>query len=127
MLSLIGKEISSTQATIAELTERIKKALAPYENALELLKKVPGISAKSAQDLVVEIGLEISVFPSEKHLAYWAGISPGNNESAGKKKRTYHSRQQAGKNLTCRDSVGGKPGKRHILQGEVSQDSGTAR
>jgi transposase len=86
MLSVIGKEMASTQVTIAELTERIKEALSPYENALELLKKVPGISTKSAQDLVAEIGLDMSVFPSEKHLASWAGISPGNNESAGKKK-----------------------------------------
>ena len=53
---------------------------------MELLKKVPGISSKSVEDLVAEIGLDMSVFPTEKHLASWAGMAPGNNESAGKKK-----------------------------------------
>ncbi len=86
MLQLIRKEIADTQQTIESLSKRIKEVLSPYENALELLKKVPGISAKSVEDLVAEIGLDMSVFPTEKHLASWAGMAPGNNESAGKKK-----------------------------------------
>jgi transposase len=53
---------------------------------LELLKKVPGISSKRVEDLVAEIDLDMSVFTTEKHLASWAGMAPGNNESAGKKK-----------------------------------------
>ena len=86
MLQLIRKEIADTEQTIESLSKRIKEVLSPYENALELLKKVPGISAKSVEDLVAEIGLDMSVFPTEKHLASWAGMAPGNNESAGKKK-----------------------------------------
>ena len=86
MLQLIRKEIADTEQTIESLNKRIKEVLSPYENALELLKKVPGISAKSVEDLVAEIGLDMSVFPTEKHLASWAGMAPGNNESAGKKK-----------------------------------------
>jgi|SRR5690554_190143 len=86
MLQIIRQEIAGTQHTIESLTRRIKEVLSPYENALELLKKVPGISSKSVEDLVAEIGLDMSVFPTEKHLASWAGMSPGNNESAGKKK-----------------------------------------
>lgn len=86
MLQLIRKEINDTEQTIESLNQRIKEVLSPYENALELLKKVPGISAKSVEDLVAEIGLDMSVFPTEKHLASWAGMAPGNNESAGKKK-----------------------------------------
>ena len=49
-------------------------------------KEVPGLSTKTVEDLVAEIGLDMSVFPSEKHLASWSGMCPGNNESAGKKK-----------------------------------------
>ena len=60
--------------------------LSPYENVLELLKEVPGLGTKSVEDLIAEIGLDMSVFPTEKHLASWAGVAPGNNESAGKKK-----------------------------------------
>jgi transposase len=86
MLQLIRKEIDNTLRTIESLDQRIKEVLSPYDNALELLKKVPGISVKSAEDLVAEIGLDMNVFPTEKHLASWAGMSPGNNESAGKKK-----------------------------------------
>jgi transposase len=86
MLQIIRQEIAGTQQTIESLTQRIKEVLSPYENALELLQKVPGISSKSVEDLVAEIGLDMGVFPTEKHLASWAGMSPGNNESAGKKK-----------------------------------------
>lgn len=86
MLQLIRQEIDNTLRTIESLDQRIKEVLSPYDNVLELLKKVPGISAKSAEDLVAEIGLDMNVFPTEKHLASWAGMAPGNNESAGKKK-----------------------------------------
>ena len=60
--------------------------LAPYDNVMEALAEIPGIERKVAEDLVAEIGLDMTKFPSEKHLASWAGICPGNNESAGKKK-----------------------------------------
>ena len=93
MLQLIRKEIADTEQTIDSLNKRIKEVLSPYENALELLKKVPGISAKSVEDLVAEIGLDMSVFPTEKHLASWAGMAPGNNESAGKKKADEQPRE----------------------------------
>ncbi len=86
MLQMIRKDISSTETVIAEITVRIKELLSPYDNVLELLKQVPGLNAKTVEDLVAEIGLDMSVFPNEKHLCSWVGISPGNNESAGKKK-----------------------------------------
>jgi transposase len=86
MLSTIRQEIANTLQSIESLDQRIKEVLSPYQNALELLKKVPGISTKSAEDLVAEIGLDMDVFPTEKHIASWAGMCPGNNESAGKKK-----------------------------------------
>ncbi|MFI3321264.1 MAG: transposase [Rikenellaceae bacterium] len=61
-----------------------------------MLKKVHGISNKSAEDLVAEIGLDMNVFPSEKHLSLWVGIALGNNESAGKKSgRITHGNKQA--------------------------------
>jgi len=86
MLQIIRQEIAATLQIIEKLNQRIKTVLSPYENALELLKKVPGISSKSVEDLVAEIGLDMSVFPTENHLSSWAGMAPGNNESAGKKK-----------------------------------------
>jgi transposase len=86
MLQIIRQEIGYIATYHRKPDQRIKEVLSPYENALELLKKVPGISSKSVEDLVAEIGLDMNVFPTEKHLASWAGMSPGNNESAGKKK-----------------------------------------
>ncbi len=86
MIGIHRQEIANSEQTIESLNGRIREILQPYENVLELLKKVPGISSKSAEGLVAEIGLDMSVFPSEKNLASWAGMCPGNNESAGKKK-----------------------------------------
>ena len=115
MLQIIRQEIASTLQTIENLNQRIKTALSPYENALELLKKVPGISSKSVEDLVAEIGLDMTVFPTEKHLSSWAGMSPGNNESAGKKKRTNNSGKQASKSSTNRNCLGGNKDEEYIL------------
>jgi len=52
----------------------------------EKLKAIPGLNTKTVEDLVAEIGLDMSAFPSEKHLASWAGMCPGSNESAGKRR-----------------------------------------
>jgi transposase len=94
MLQTIKKDIASCEAIISELNARIKQMLAPYDNVLELLKEVPGLSTKSVEDLIAEIGLDMSVFPDDKHIASWCGVAPGNNESAGKKKkRTHYPRQ----------------------------------
>lgn len=86
MLQILKKEIALREATVEELNLRIKAILQPYKNPLELLHTIPGISTKSAEDLIAEIGLDMSVFPSANHFASWAGFAPGNNESAGKKK-----------------------------------------
>jgi transposase len=86
LLNNIRKNSQFLEEQILELSQQIKSSLSKYENALELLCQIPGLSTKTAEDLVAEIGLDMSVFPSEKHLCSWVGISPGNNESAGKKK-----------------------------------------
>ena len=90
MLQIIRQEIAGTLQTIESLNQRIKEVLSPYENALEMLQRVPGINSKSVEDFVAEIGLDMNTFPTERHLASWAGMSPGNNESAGKKKVVVH-------------------------------------
>ena len=85
MLKKIRKSMGQTQEVIDEITERIRQLLSPYENVVELLREIPGLNRKTVEDLIAEIGLDISQFPSEKHIASWAGMCPGNNESAGKK------------------------------------------
>ena len=54
--------------------------------AVELLESIPGVGERTAQTIVAEIGVDMSRFPSAKHLASWAGVCPGNYESAGKRK-----------------------------------------
>jgi transposase len=86
LLQMIRQNILSREAVIEELNKRIKTKLMEYDNVLERLKKIPGLDTKTIENLLAEIGLDMSVFPSENHLASWAGMCPGNNESAGKKK-----------------------------------------
>jgi transposase len=64
----------------------MEQYFAPYQKEVELLDTIPGVGPQVAQVILAEIGPDMSVFPSEAHLSSWAGLSPGNNESAGKKK-----------------------------------------
>jgi transposase len=69
---------------IVTLSERVEEVLAPFAERLTRLDTIPGISRTTAQVLVAEIGVDMTVFPTPGHLASWAGLCPGQNESAGK-------------------------------------------
>src|SRR4030067_327342 len=73
-----------------ELIERqskeIEDHIAPFLQEIQLLDTIPGVDQKVAEAIVAEIGVDMSRFPSDRHLASWAGLCPGNNESAGKRK-----------------------------------------
>jgi transposase len=71
---------------IERLTEMIEAQIAPFEAAAELLCSIPGVQRRSAENIIAEIGTDMSCFPSERHLASWAGQCPGNHESAGKRR-----------------------------------------
>jgi transposase len=71
---------------IAQLHQRIDEKIKPYQHDVDLICTTPGIDTVSAQHIFAEVGGDISLFPSEGHLASWIGICPGNNESAGKRK-----------------------------------------
>ncbi len=71
---------------IAACSARIEEQIAPFASALTLLETVPGVGRRNAEVIVAEIGTDMSVFPSSRHLASWAKLAPGNNESAGKRK-----------------------------------------
>ena len=102
LLEIIRQNIALAEASIESLSVRIREMLSVYDNVLENLKAIPGLSKKTVEDLIAEIGLDMGVFPTEKHLASWAGMCPGNNESAGKKKssRTTHGNKQVKAVLT---------------------------
>jgi transposase len=64
--------------------------VAPFAEQIRLLTSIPGIADRVAAVIVSEIGVDMSRFPSAKHLAAWAGLAPGNNESAGRRRRARH-------------------------------------
>jgi transposase len=72
--------------TIAAVSEEVDDRLAPFAQDLAQLDTIPGINKRTAEVIIAELGVDMSVFPSEHHLASWAGLCPGNNESAGKHK-----------------------------------------
>jgi transposase len=76
-----------------ELEVRIDEKLQPYREQYELLQTIPGVKEMTAASILAEIGPDMSQFETAKHLCSWAGISPGNNQSAGKSK---HSRIKKG-------------------------------
>lgn len=71
---------------IAQASEEIARRLHPFEDALTLLDTIPGVGRQTAECLLAEIGVDLTRFPSARHLASWAGVCPGNHESAGKRK-----------------------------------------
>ena len=71
---------------IASLSTAIAEQIAPFEKAVELLCTIPGVQRRTAEVLVAEIGVDMSVFPTAKQLASWAGQCPGNDQSAGKRR-----------------------------------------
>jgi transposase len=71
---------------IAGLTDTIGEQIAPFEKAVELLCTIPGVQRRTAEVIVAEIGVDMSVFPTAKELASWAGQCPGNDQSAGKRR-----------------------------------------
>jgi transposase len=74
------------EGAVATLSERIAAILAPFADAVQRLDTIPGVNQRTAEVLIAEIGVDMSRFPSHRHLASWTGICPGNHESAGKHK-----------------------------------------
>ena len=86
MLKIIKKSIEEKEEIIKELEEQIDVATAQYTVEVNLLQTIDGVGKDSAIGMISEIGVNMEQFPNEHHLSSWAGMSPGNNESAGKKK-----------------------------------------
>jgi transposase len=78
-------QIDSLDETIARFDARIQEISTPFEAAIGLLDTIPGVARPTAEMIVAEIGTDMGHFPSADHLASWAGVAPGNHESAGKR------------------------------------------
>jgi transposase len=78
--------IDTLDAAVQNLHERIDLVLAPHQHIVELLCTIPGVQTHAAQVLIAECGLDMTVFPTVRHFASWAGACPGHHESAGRRR-----------------------------------------
>ena len=86
MLKIMLQTIAFYGDQIIRLEMEVNELIEPYRLEHELLQTIPGIKKKAANHIIAELSANMDHFPSEKHLSSWAGLCPGNNESAGKKK-----------------------------------------
>jgi len=85
ILGAMRQHIRTLDTLIENLDAEISQCLSAQSEILEVLETIPGVGERSAQVILAEIGWDMSIFPTAHHLASWAGVCPGNNESAGKK------------------------------------------
>lgn len=86
LLAQIIDHIDDLNRRIGELDKLVQEYMAEYEAAIAAIDEIPGIARRSAEVILAEIGLDMSRFPSAAHLCSWAGVCPGNYQSAGKRK-----------------------------------------
>ncbi len=86
MLERMLAHIDVLEDDIAALSARIEEQISPFAAKLQLLCTIPGVQQRTAEVIIAETGGDMSAFPSAKHLASWAGVCPGQRESAGKRK-----------------------------------------
>ncbi|HEV8659608.1 MAG TPA: transposase, partial [Thermoanaerobaculia bacterium] len=85
--------VDDLERKLRRVEELIDQKVLPYESIINLLDTAPGINRTTAVEILGEIGTDVSVWPSERHLSAWAGTCPGNRESAGVRR---HARSREG-------------------------------
>ena len=85
-MRLVHAHMDYITSTLTDIDSMINSLVEPYENAVQLLCTIPGVDRNSAITILSEIGTDMTQFSNSKRLCCWAGLTPGNNESAGKKK-----------------------------------------
>jgi transposase len=86
LIERILAHIDFLDESILQVQAEIDQQLVPYREAVELLDTIPGVGPTTAATIVAEIGTDMSRFPTAKHLASWAGLCPGANQSGGKRR-----------------------------------------
>lgn len=86
LLNRLNEMAAATERVNEQLRQQVEKNTDPFvTEAIKLLETIPGVGRRIAETIVSEIGVDMSCFPSDAHLASWAGMCPANNESAGKR------------------------------------------
>ena len=86
IVSQILAHLDYLEEMIAALTGEVEQRLAPFAPKAQLLCTIPGVGARNSQVIIAELGPDMDRFSTDRHAASWAGICPGNNESAGKRR-----------------------------------------
>ncbi len=86
MLRLLMEQFDHLDSAVHLLEVRIEETLRPSEEAIRRLSTIPGVDRVTAENILAEIGTDMSRFRTAAHIASWAGMCPGNYESAGKQK-----------------------------------------
>ncbi|HEX8667220.1 MAG TPA: IS110 family transposase [Allosphingosinicella sp.] len=87
VLDLHLRRMAAIEADLAALDARIEAQMEPFRAQRALLRQIPGVDDRVAATIIAEIGIDMSVFGSAMRLASWAGVCPGNHESAGRQRR----------------------------------------
>lgn len=87
VLKQLLRRFDDLTSDISDLESEIRRLLSPMTADVQRLIQIPGVDEVAAAAILAEIGADMSVFPSAKHLASWGGLSPGSEESAGKPKK----------------------------------------
>ena len=88
MLQSQFRHLDFLDGEIAGMDEQVVSRMRPFEEAIQRLDAIPGVGPRTAEDVLSEIGLDMTRFPTSDHISSWAKMCPGNNESAGKRKGT---------------------------------------
>jgi transposase len=88
LISQALTELDNLEESMSALAARVEQHLIPFAQQIERLSTIPGVKRIAATVILSEIGADMSSFPNTAHLASWAGMAPGNHESAGKRRRT---------------------------------------
>jgi transposase len=86
LLRALLEQIESLEGLIARFDGQIEAAMVPFVTAAGRLQAIPGVGAKAAEVIVAEVGADLAPFPTAGHLSSWAGLCPGNDQSAGKRR-----------------------------------------
>lgn len=87
LLQLLWKQLHQQELLIAELEAKIVELTQPFAAEIERLDAIPGVDRRVAEVVLAELGPDMTPFRTHRHVASWAGMSPGNEESAGKRRK----------------------------------------
>jgi transposase len=86
MVAEILVHLDFLDEAIERVSQEVMKLVLPFSREMTMLDEIPGIDRRVAEGVISEIGIDMGRFPSDRHISSWAGLSPGNYESAGKRK-----------------------------------------